>query len=197
MQSTNYTVFHINRVQNIPTAEPEDDTDNDDLEILEDPDLYEWELLSQMGASNNLNIDDLDMLGKRDIDINYSWNTNNVCHQLDESATTFISKGKLDTNNIISAFKATHQTFQLGQKQQLALDIIIKHWTNKSENIALCMIIQGITGTGKSYLIHCIREIINTTTQNGKKYIASTSSYGCCYIQYTSYNNPQRLTHSN
>ena len=80
-----------------------------------------------MGASNNLNINDHDILGKRDIDINYSWNTNNVCHQLDESATTFISKGKLDTNNIISPFKATHQTFQLGQKQKLGLDIIIKH----------------------------------------------------------------------
>ena len=102
LQPTNYIVFHINRVQNIPTAEPEDDTDNDDLEILEDPDLYEWELLSQMGASNNLNIDDLDMLGKRDIDINYSWNTNNIFHQLDESTTTFISKGKLDTSNTIS-----------------------------------------------------------------------------------------------
>ena len=88
-------VCHINRVQNIPTKDPPDDSDNDDLHIHQDSKLYEWESLSQMGASSNYNTNEVDMIGKRDIEINFSWNTNNIFQELDESAMTFISRGKL------------------------------------------------------------------------------------------------------
>ena len=83
LQSTNYRALHINRVQNIPTTKSTDHSDNDDLHIHQDLELYEWELFFQMGASNNFDINDLDILGKRDIDINYSWNTNNIYQELD------------------------------------------------------------------------------------------------------------------
>ena len=121
-----------------------------------------------MDALSNFNINELDILGKRDIDINYSWNRQNICQELDESATTFISTRKLQTKNIISPPQTTHPQFELAKKQQLALDTIITHHTNKSAQQPLRMIIQGTAGTGKSYLIQCIRQTINMNAQNGK-----------------------------
>ena len=59
--------------------------------------------------------------------------------------------------------------YLLAPKQQLALDIIKKHYMSPFKKEPLRMIIQGTAGTGKSYLIDCIRKTINITEKNNKK----------------------------
>lgn len=68
--------------------------------------------------------------------------------------------------------------YQLAPKQQLSLDIITKHHTNPFANKPLCMIIQGTTGTGKSYLIDCIRKTINITENSDKKPLLALAPTG-------------------
>ena len=46
-------------------------------------------------------------------------------------------------------------------KQYHALNIVLHHSQQKGNKTSLMMIIQGIAGTGKSYLINCVKASLN------------------------------------
>jgi hypothetical protein len=51
--------------------------------------------------------------------------------------------------------------------QQRAFDIILQHFQAREPKEPLKMIIQGTAGTGKSYLIHCIKEALSSQATSG------------------------------
>ena len=53
-------------------------------------DMHEWKFLSQLHPGNNLEVDDLDMLGHRDFDSNHNWNHTTIPSTLHETAENFI-----------------------------------------------------------------------------------------------------------
>ena len=52
----------------------------------------------------------------------------------------------------------------LSGKQQIAMNIIMWHHQNNQNELPFFMIIQGMVGTGKSYLIHAISEGLQKNT---------------------------------
>ncbi|XP_057840713.1 uncharacterized protein LOC131050530 [Cryptomeria japonica] len=91
-----YSRWHIYGVEQECTIENDEDFDTNDFQNSHNEDQYEWEYLSQMGASNNITINDLQMLGKRDYDINFDWAEPHPTNPLHLTAVHFISTNKIN-----------------------------------------------------------------------------------------------------
>ncbi|XP_059072384.1 uncharacterized protein LOC131873572 [Cryptomeria japonica] len=118
-----------------------------------------------MGASNNITINDLQILGKRDYDINFDWAEPHPTNPLHLTIVHFISTNKINCQPaLLQPPSSATDAFPLAAKQKLALDLILAHYTSHQTIPPLHMIIQGTAGTGKSYLIQCIRKELNLST---------------------------------
>ncbi|XP_057864414.2 ATP-dependent DNA helicase pfh1-like [Cryptomeria japonica] len=118
-----------------------------------------------MGASIKININDLQMLGKRDYDINFDWNEPHPTDVLHHTVVNFISTSKINLHHALHQLaSSSSDTFPLVPKQKLALELILTHYASHQTIPPLCMIIQGTASTGKSYLIQCIRKKFNLST---------------------------------
>jgi len=122
--------------------------------------INEWELLSQLHPTNELFINDLDMLGLRGFDDTHNWNHTTIPLDLQNNATQFI-----ENNYSIHRILQTHQHIlttltTLSPMQRKALNIISNHFSRKDYLPALRMIIQSTAGTGKSLLINCIKDML-------------------------------------
>ena len=53
-------------------------------------DMYEWEILSHLHPKNNIQVDDLDILGHRDIDTKHNWAHSQIPLHLQEYVISFI-----------------------------------------------------------------------------------------------------------
>lgn len=69
LQSTDYIRSHVNGFEEYITIENGEELQPEDIRQSTHEDLYEWEFLSQMGASNNFDVVALQMLGIRDFDL--------------------------------------------------------------------------------------------------------------------------------
>ncbi len=122
--------------------------------------INEWELLSQLHPTNELLINDLDMLGLRGFDDTHNWNHTTIPLDLQNSAIQFI-ENSCSIHHILQTHQhilATLTTLSLMQRK--ALNIISTHFSSKDYLPALRMIIQGTAGTGKSLLINCIKDML-------------------------------------
>ncbi|XP_059064701.1 uncharacterized protein LOC131856793 [Cryptomeria japonica] len=131
-----------------------------------------------MGPTNKCATDELQMLGRRDYDLSYSWPTDIPNQQLQSTAVQFISTAKLQFQPPLNQPLPTIPTkTNLSSKQNLALHIILHHHSQKTTAQPLRMIIQGTTGIGKSFLIDYIRQKLNifgTNTTNTLFVLAPT-----------------------
>lgn len=123
--------------------------------------MNEWELFLQMGPSNNINVHELDLLGRREFDSSYKWEQLVVPQELHEIATQFINMKKTCSHERHTPSKYVVPDYTLSSKKKLALTHIINHSKHHS-NKPLYMIIQGTAGTGKSYLIARIRKALDS-----------------------------------
>ncbi|XP_059068265.1 ATP-dependent DNA helicase pfh1-like [Cryptomeria japonica] len=157
-----YIHWHIYGIEQEYMTENDADSDDNSFLHSHNEDQYEWEYLSQMGASNKININDLQMLGRRDYDINFDWTEPHPTNPLHLTIVTFISTNKINCQpSLLQPASSTTATFPLAAKQKLALDLILAHYASHQPIPPLHMIIQGTPNTSKSYLIRCIRNRLN------------------------------------
>ncbi|XP_059074747.1 uncharacterized protein LOC131874842 [Cryptomeria japonica] len=161
-KKTNYNHLHSQQIIDDCSPPNEDVNDNNGSQNEDDTNLYEWELLSRMGATNNFAQNDLQMLGRRDYDINYLWGATVMEDQLDCTSLQFIVATKLQFQHAsMETSTQDTQKIQLSPKQKVALYIVLQHHNKQSATAPLRMIIQGTAGIGKSFLIDCIRKQLN------------------------------------
>ncbi|XP_059064096.1 uncharacterized protein LOC131856356 [Cryptomeria japonica] len=164
-KKTNYNRLHNQQIIDDCSPPNEDVSDNNGSQNEDDTNLYEWELLSRMGATNNFAQNDLQMLGRRDYDINYLWGATIMEDQLDCTTLQFIAATKLQFQHASMQISTQDtQKIQLSPKQKVALDIVLQHHNKQFATTPLRMIVQGTAGTGKSFLIDCIRKQLNIST---------------------------------
>ena len=68
-----YNPWHVDREPSPPPTISVDTPPPDEDHPTSSINLSEWELLSQLHPGNNLQLDDLDMLGHRNFDTNHNW----------------------------------------------------------------------------------------------------------------------------
>ena len=130
-------------------------------------DLNEWELLSQLYPTDELLINEIQMLGLRGFDDNHNWNDATIPLHLQEIGAHFIENNH-SLHHIIQTNTNTLKCLSsLSSMQKKALDIICSHSSKKDILLALLMIIQGTAGTRKSLLINCIREMLIALAGSG------------------------------
>ena len=77
-----------------PECEPNSKEEEEVEEEEEIMQMNEWKMLSQIGISHNIRLDELDMLGKRDFDNNNKWDQIIIPKHLREIATKIINTNK-------------------------------------------------------------------------------------------------------
>lgn len=160
-----YTRWHIYGIEQECTTENDIDSDGDTFLHSHNEDQYEWEYLSQIGTSNKINVNDLQMLGRRDYDINFDWSDPHPANPLHLTIVAFISTNKINCQpSLLQPVSLATTSFPLASKQKIALELILAHYASPQTSPPLRMLIQGTAGTGKSYLIQCIRNRLNLST---------------------------------
>ncbi|XP_059070535.1 uncharacterized protein LOC131860176 [Cryptomeria japonica] len=123
-----YTRWHIYGIEHECKTENDIDSNGDTFLYSHNEDQYEWEYLSQMGASNKINVNDLQMLGRRDYDINFDWHAPYPTDPLHHTVVTFISTNKINCQpSILEPTSPPTTSFPLASKQKIALELILAH----------------------------------------------------------------------
>ena len=110
-----------------------------------------------MRLGNNIQIDDLEMLGHRDFDKNHNWTHKNITTHLHQTSTSFIDLNRLSIELHEDTLSLSNSPNSLSPTQRIAFDLVISHFRNTTPAQPLKMVIQGTAGTGKSYLISCLK----------------------------------------
>ena len=119
--------------------------------------MSEWELLSQLHPGNNLQLDDIDILGHRNFDANHNWGHMHIPLHLQNSAISFLDLNRSSNQVELQPFSTLASPNFFSPTQYTTFEIIMSHYTQHTTTKPLRMIIQGTIGTGKSYLIGCLQ----------------------------------------
>lgn len=107
-----------------------------------------------------MDLTEIDMLGRRDIDRKNPWTAECRGEQYTNNAIHFINAMKQNDLLIPEDMMMSISYEILGAKKKKALNIIMTHYNQGEHVMPLFIIIQGIAGTGKSYLIQAIRQAL-------------------------------------
>ena len=129
----------------------------DNLQYPQPMQLDEWELLSQLHPTNDMQVSDLDILGRRDFDKNHNWHDTTTPLHLQELAIDFIQNNRSDHHLPQPSYSNTPNSQTLSPTQMKAHSIIMNHSANILTSPPLIMVVQGTTSIGKSIFIHYIR----------------------------------------
>ena len=129
------------------------------------PSMVEWELLSQLRPRNNIHVDDLEMLGHHGFDQKNNLTHNNITSNLHETMKSFIDVNRLSTQLHEDTTSFSNSPDSLSPTQRIAFDLVISHFRNTTPSQPLKMVIQGTTGTWKSYLISCLKSALQTPSE--------------------------------
>ena len=128
----------------------------------------EWMILSDINA--------LFDHSEQTSDSTYNWHLDrtNYSEQQIQELPTWIKKNKEEFP--IDEQYEVADTNSFSKMQKLAYDIVKSHFHDtSSEGESLCLIINGVAGTGKSYLINAIRNLLQSkcavTATTGKQLI--------------------------
>ena len=88
--------LHVDRKLVEPISLSEDTMVSDNLQNPQPMQLDEWELLSQLHPANDMQISDLDILGRCDLDKNHNWHDTTIPLHLQELAIDFIQNNHSD-----------------------------------------------------------------------------------------------------
>ena len=116
-----------------------------------------------MRPRNTIQIDDLEMLGHCDFDKLHDWTHNNITNELNPTTTSFIDLNCLSTQLHEDNLSLFNSLDSLSPSQRMAFDVVISHFRNTTPTQPLKMVIQGTAGTGKSYLISCLKYVLQPT----------------------------------
>jgi DNA replication protein DnaC len=90
-----------------------------------------------------------------------------VSNDVTEEAIYFIKIAKSRGDIVENSLSTIPSPTSLSEKQRQAFEIILRHSVEYKHREPLHMIIQGIAGTGKSFLIHCISHALSASVANG------------------------------
>ena len=124
--------------------------------------MDEWELISQMRPGNIIQINDLEMIGHLYFDKLHNWTHNNITNDLHPTTTSFIDLNLLSTQLHEDNLSFSNSPDSLSPTQRMAFDVVISHFRNTTSTPSLKMVIQGTAGTGKYYLISCLKYSLQT-----------------------------------
>lgn len=125
------------------------------------------EIISRLHNGQNMQVSEIDVVGRRDIDNNTNWSTQYQGEKCTMGEVNFIKNmkenGCLMYDDILQCFNYT----TLSNKQQKAMNIVMTHYHTNEDRCPFFMIIQGTTGIGKSYLIGAIHEALQNACLSG------------------------------
>ncbi|XP_057866341.2 uncharacterized protein LOC131073844 [Cryptomeria japonica] len=153
--SNNYHPWHVHRTTSTTTEESDTSTPASEPEQIQQDFLTEWQALSALYPGIPIQLDELDMLGQREIDLSHDWGKHHIPTQQKVVATTFIHSNR-------TTFQSHHvynqqATYDLSIQQQRAYDLVITHLQHNTLKPPLKIIVQGTAGTRKSHLITSIK----------------------------------------
>ncbi|KAF5128359.1 ATP-dependent DNA helicase pif1 [Metarhizium anisopliae] len=139
------------------TNELRAEEDEFELEVHEEPAVEEdWHELARMLPDRPLE-EDIDMLGRRDIDINYDW-TPHIGRYTDDGILNGDYWKQRKTRNRLD-LDVDRQPLEardsLNRHQRLVYDTVMDHFLTQ-ESSQLLLHVDGGGGTGKSYLINLL-----------------------------------------
>jgi len=113
--------------------------------------MNEWQSLSRLVPTHNINFSSLDMLELREIDTSHPWDQLKISQDTLDTSPRFINYHPRNTTILqeMNLLRPSRSTFSTNQHN--AFNIIMHHLQEKEP---LNMINQGTVGTRKSYLIH-------------------------------------------
>ncbi|KID82373.1 ATP-dependent DNA helicase PIF1 [Metarhizium guizhouense ARSEF 977] len=140
------------------TNELRAEDDEFELEVQEEPTVEEdWHELARMLPDRPLEEEDIDILGRRDIDINYDWTPHIGRYTDDGILKGDYWKQRKAANRL--GLDVDHQPLEardsLNRDQRLVYDTVMDHFLTQ-ESSQLLLHVDGGGGTGKSYLINLL-----------------------------------------
>ena len=87
----------------------------------------------------------------------FDWTTNSLCYPNIEEASSFITRQRKEATAHVFSTSANPENLQ--GKQLQVYNTVKSHYEGNCTE-PLHMIISGTAGTGKSYLIHCLRLLL-------------------------------------
>ncbi|XP_059074931.1 uncharacterized protein LOC131075850 [Cryptomeria japonica] len=164
-ESFNDNPWHVERIITLQNVEATSDFENEENGTIQQNTIeHEWEIISRLHDSQHMQHSEIDMLGKRDIDRSADWSNEYQGEEYTVGAINFISNMKEHGCLIYDDIPQCINYTTLSDKQQKAVNIIMTHYYSNREGMHLFMIIQGTTGTGKSYLIGAINQSFQNAT---------------------------------
>ena len=109
---------------------------------------------------------EFDIFGHRDLDHMNDWNTAFVDEETSNVAIHFIFDMQKLKNISTNQHAKSYSIDSLGDKQRITYNVILEHYRTGVD--PLRMIIQGITGTRKSYLIGAIKNTLENLSHPRK-----------------------------
>ena len=125
--SLTYNPWHVDRKPIDPISLPEDTMVTDNLQYPQPMQLDEWELLSQLHPTNDMQLSDLDNLGRCDFDKNHNWHDTTIPLDLQELSIDFIQNNRSEHPLPQPAFSNTPNSMTLSPTQMKAHSIIMNH----------------------------------------------------------------------
>ncbi|XP_057856401.2 uncharacterized protein LOC131065774 [Cryptomeria japonica] len=164
-ESFTYNPWHVEQITTEENIESTIDSEIDNDETIHgNTTENEWEIISRLHRGQNIQFLEIDMLGRRDIDRHTNWFVDYQGEEYMMGATNFIISMKNNGCLIYDDIPQCISYTTLSNKQQKALGIIMAHYQRNGIGVPLFMIIQGTTGTGKSYLIGAISQALENAT---------------------------------
>ena len=140
------------------TNELRAEDDEFELEVREEPVVEEdWHELARMLPDRPLEEEDIDILGRRDIDVDYDW-TPHVGRYTDDGILKgdyWKQRKAANRHNLDVDHQPLEARDSLNRGQRLVYDTVIDHFLTQ-ESSQLLLHVDGGGGTGKSYLINLL-----------------------------------------
>lgn len=83
-------MLHVDHTKQIEVISEDENGSNGEVDRPNIVPMNEWELLSQMGLANSVNLNEFGLLGKRDFNNTNRWDENNVPSHLHETIIQFV-----------------------------------------------------------------------------------------------------------
>ncbi|KJK73474.1 hypothetical protein H634G_11287 [Metarhizium anisopliae BRIP 53293] len=150
----------------VGTRELQAERDEFEQEVHDEPVAVEdWHELARMLPDRPLEEEDIDVLGRRDIDVNYDW-TPHVGRYTNEDILrgNYWKRRKAESS---FSLDVEHQPLEardsLNAEQRLVYDTVMDHFLTQDRS-QLLLNVDGGGGTGKSYLINLLSAHLQAAT---------------------------------
>lgn len=146
--SFSYNTWHVQRETIIEENENINGSDIEEDEAIASNTIEnKWEIISRLHNGQNMQVSEIDMLGRRDIDNNTNWSTEYQGEEFTMEVVNFIKNMKENGCLIYYDIPQCFNYTILSNKQQKEMNIVMTHYHTNEDRGPLFMIIQGTTRT--------------------------------------------------